>query len=1438
MDGGHPKRCPPLCNFHKIKEEVVFTKKKLFGLLFAICILVGLLTATALAEEVEYSDTAYVKVGPHELTLEDGVPQYFKPKSTTNFYPSIGNIDNYTTIVEYDAEANKVTVTLEGSLAGNDKDSSQAAKRNPAFTFGNDTNKNFDVDIIVKGACVLSSYKGQNIIVSNTTGTLTFKDTGATDDQLTLYRSGGSTDIYLVDAAGGAVVFNETKVNVRETGTGAGLFNVASLTINDSDVNMFSTSKASVFSSGDVLIEDSNATFAASASSGIGTPLVNVTGEESTITIKNSTVIGGTTAAYATRPVFNKAPVLDFSATNNVYEFAGSNSKPTITAATETTDAVIDPGEISLSTTYTTYTEGSNGYRYFSIRPCAHEGDLVDTDKDCTTGLQCPACGTVVGTEFNTNHTDPGQTNCEEEVTCSTPGCEVVLHEAGSHTPADSDDGDCETPVMCTNCQEPAFAAQTHTYTDDSDTSCDNLLSDGTTCTHTRKLIYIELVDQELVLTDGEPVYYKVDANNYPVTATVDDATIIISYSEANNKVTVRLLNGVTICAKNDTNCLTFGKDGCNDFAVDIVIDGACTLDSTSAYPPLAIESNITGDLTITDTGEADDSLFIQDKANSAGTDFSAVYITGNLVIDSAKVTVWNTSRYYGSAIIAKNVTIQNSTVTLYSASKYNISATGNVLVKNSTLTLSSPYSTNSLVNVTDENTITIDNSTVIAGVDTNGGSIFSENPTLTYNGYVFSGSTSRPTVSTESKGDIDASELTLVTTYTAGTNYKYFNIAPCTHENTVVQDNDCTKDQQCVVCGNTVAGTANTGHTDPGQTNCTVAVTCSNPGCEVVLHEATEHTGGTATCTSQKQCTKCNTFYGELAAHTPEDDDGNCTTDILCALCREVATPGAPAHTYDDNTDTTCNNAGCTHIRKLAYVKLVKTELTLADGQTAYYKVNDGETKYVMSATDENDATIIVSYSEANNKVTVTLKGVTIHNKTKQGTADTILTFGNDTYKGFDADIVIDGACTLDSSISGYTSLAIESYITGVLTIKDTGEADDSLTIIDKSNSSTADAVYIAETLVIDGVKVAAKNPSDSGGSVITAKNVTIQNSSDVTLFSDSQYAINATGDVLIKDSRLTMSSNGSIKPLISVGENNTITVDNSTIIAGVTTTGGSIFSKAPILTYNGYVFAGSTEKPTVTNPTATEHAVIDASAITLENTYTAGIDYKYFNIAPCTHAPEAEWEDIDQDCTTGLQCPTCGAVLGEAEFTEHITNSSLTDCTLGLHCERDGCTGYVIEPKEDHTWNDELNECNVCHMPRALTPSYIITIPASITTSNGAPVTVNFGAQAIENLAAGDSIRVSVAGGLDNNGKIKLELQDLELQDNETITILSQMSIDGVIVNNPTPEIVSFATNGDHSEEVPIAFAIPENTQYAGTYTGTITFSVSWVQQGGNAE
>ncbi len=85
---------------------------------------------------------------------------------------------------------------------------------------------------------------------------------------------------------------------------------------------------------------------------------------------------------------------------------------------------------------------------------------------------------------------------------------------------------------------------------------------------------------------------------------------------------------------------------------------------------------------------------------------------------------------------------------------------------------------------------------------------------------------------------------------------------------------------------------------------DCTTDILCSI--CDGVTTKGNEsHTGGTATCKAKAECTVCGTAYGNTLAHTPEADDGDCTTDILCSVCDSVTTKGNESHTGGTATCT-----------------------------------------------------------------------------------------------------------------------------------------------------------------------------------------------------------------------------------------------------------------------------------------------------------------------------------------------------------------------------------------------------------------------------------------------------------------------------------------------------------------------------------------------------
>ncbi len=80
----------------------------------------------------------------------------------------------------------------------------------------------------------------------------------------------------------------------------------------------------------------------------------------------------------------------------------------------------------------------------------------------------------------------------------------------------------------------------------------------------------------------------------------------------------------------------------------------------------------------------------------------------------------------------------------------------------------------------------------------------------------------------------------------------------------------------------------------------CPVSVFATEADPAAVTETEHTHTGGTATCKELAVC-ECGEAYGELADHTPAEDDDDCTTAVLCTVCGEIAIEAEEAHTPNE---------------------------------------------------------------------------------------------------------------------------------------------------------------------------------------------------------------------------------------------------------------------------------------------------------------------------------------------------------------------------------------------------------------------------------------------------------------------------------------------------------------------------------------------------------
>ena len=188
-----------------------------------------------------------------------------------------------------------------------------------------------------------------------------------------------------------------------------------------------------------------------------------------------------------------------------------------------------------------------------------------------------------------------------------------------------------------------------------------------------------------------------------------------------------------------------------------------------------------------------------------------------------------------------------------------------------------------------------------------------------------------------------------------------------------------CTQKAECSVCSKEYGELAeHTPSADDG--DCTTDITCSACG-EVTTVGESSHTGGNATCTKKAECAICGKEYGELAKHTPNADDGDCTTDITCSACGEVTTEGESTHTG--------GNATCT---KKAKCSICGKEY----GELADHNYNEA------TCTSKSKCSV------CNAEIGVLAEHKDIDNNDKCDTCETLLKDSNDSHVGVIISVVI----------------------------------------------------------------------------------------------------------------------------------------------------------------------------------------------------------------------------------------------------------------------------------------------------------------------------------------------------------------------------------------------------------------------------------------------
>ena len=129
--------------------------------------------------------------------------------------------------------------------------------------------------------------------------------------------------------------------------------------------------------------------------------------------------------------------------------------------------------------------------------------------------------------------------------------------------------------------------------------------------------------------------------------------------------------------------------------------------------------------------------------------------------------------------------------------------------------------------------------------------------------------------------------------------------------------DGNCTTAIQCSVCG-TVTTEAKTEHTPAeDDEDCSTPVTCAH--CPTVMVEALEHDFNEGwNATHEEHYHECLhqgcSVTQDRGNHVPEEDDGDCTTDLLCAECGWVMVEGLESHTPAEDDDDCSTPVTCVH--------------------------------------------------------------------------------------------------------------------------------------------------------------------------------------------------------------------------------------------------------------------------------------------------------------------------------------------------------------------------------------------------------------------------------------------------------------------------------------------------------------------------------------------
>ena len=161
------------------------------------------------------------------------------------------------------------------------------------------------------------------------------------------------------------------------------------------------------------------------------------------------------------------------------------------------------------------------------------------------------------------------------------------------------------------------------------------------------------------------------------------------------------------------------------------------------------------------------------------------------------------------------------------------------------------------------------------------------------------------------------------------------------------------------------------------------------------------EHNFADADCLNPKTC-ECGETEGEALGHTPADDDGDCTTDVLCTACECVLVEKQEGH-VDEDHDYICDVDGCDKEVLLSISTVDELVAAFRNGGKYQLKndIDAGDSDLWLSTEslylDLNNFTITTSYwlgVVVDYNATLTIKNGTVRNVGEMTPA--IMVYGN----------------------------------------------------------------------------------------------------------------------------------------------------------------------------------------------------------------------------------------------------------------------------------------------------------------------------------------------------------------------------------------------------------------------------------------------------------